>query len=148
MSDKYRFTKKELEQLDKFLEQKRELPLKTMDLNDEKSLASLGLKGGVKKSERLLNALKGYQRLVRIVPEEGHGAILQLLGEQINSACQISSMNRDEFKSRFKAIFNENEALIEEVYLNAQKKRGTILLQYMNILQNSEPHIKAARFNQ
>jgi len=133
--------------LKSFLEQNRSIDFKKFNLLDEVNTANLNWSAFDDIREKLLAHLKGYQRLIRIIPEEKEEAAFLLLKNGIHSALQICSMSRKEYMNNVSTGFSGDLKTAEKIYGNALEKRGIILLQYMNMLQKNEPHITAARFN-
>jgi len=133
--------------LKSFLEQNRSIDFKKFNLLDEVNTANLNWLAFDDIREKLLAHLKGYQRLIRIIPEEKEEAAFLLLKNGIHSALQICSMSRKEYMNNVSTGFSGDLKTAEKIYGNALEKRGIILLQYMNMLQKNEPHITAARFN-
>jgi hypothetical protein len=133
--------------LTQFLDQNRGVDFQFFNLQDEESINGLSFENLEEQKTELISLLKAFQRLIRIIPEKNRDAALVLMSEGVHSALQIAAMTRKAFMGRFASLFNDNGALADAIYKNALKKRSMILIQYMNILQNKEPHISAARFN-
>lgn len=129
-----------------FLDQNRTTDFLKVNLLSEEETRKLDFGSLAKKKDELVSLAKAYQRLIRVVPEHDRDAALALLGQGVHSALQIAKMTRKDFMGRFASLL-EDEKLADAIYQNALKKRGVILLQYMDVYQNNEPHIKAARFN-
>lgn len=92
-------------------------------------------------SQTLLPLLKAHQRLIRIIPKEHHDIAFYLLERGLHSAVQIASLS----KQHFLALTQVQPEVMTTIYTQAQIKRSQIVIQYMNQLQNNEPHVKAAR---
>lgn len=133
--------------LKQFLDQNRNVDFQFFNLQDEESINWLSFENLEEQKTELISLLKAFQRLIRIIPERNRDAALSLMNEGVHSTLQIAAMTRKAFMGRFANLFNDNGALADAIYKNALKKRSMILIQYMNILQNKEPHISAARFN-
>ena len=146
MEKKIDFSPKNIEALTKFLEQNKGVDFTTFDLSTENGIEKLNFKNLIKKKQSLLPLIKAYQRLLRIVPDREKNTALVLLEEGVHSALQITSMTRKDFVAKFLQPFGGNREFIEKIYHNALNKRSVLLIQYMNMLQNNEPHISAARF--
>lgn len=141
-------TKEELASTDnllKFLEQNTGVDFVSFNLLDEEKLASLNFKNLKRKLAEVTFQLKAYQRLLRIIPEHDHAIAISLMQQGLHSALQIAAMTRRDFLSRCKGVLDEKQA--DAIYQNALTKRSSILVQYMNTMQNKEPHITSARFN-
>ena len=139
------FTNTEL--LKQFLDQNRGVDFQFFDLRDEVSINGLNFENLTDQKTELISLLKGFQRLIRIIPEKNRDAALLLMKQGVHSALQIAAMTRRDFLGKYAGLFNDNEVLADAIYKSALKKRSMILVQYMNILQNGEPHISAARFS-
>lgn len=133
--------------LTEFLDLNRGVDFQFFNLQDEAVINGLNFENLAEQKTELISLLKAFQRLIRIIPEKNRDAALALMKEGVHSALQIAAMTRRDFMGRFAGLFNDNGALADAIYKNALKKRSMILIQYMNILQNGEPHISAARFN-
>lgn len=130
-----------------FLSQNQGVDFLVCNLQDEESLSSLNFKNLIEKKTELVFLAKAFQRLLRIIPEKNQEAALSLMNEGIHSALQIAAMTRKDFMGEFADMFHDNGKLADAIYKSALEKRSVILIQYMNILQNREPHISAARFS-
>ncbi len=100
--------------------------------------AIAGIKGLGKYPENNLPLLAAYQRLLKISPQADQRILLALLKEGIQSALQVATIPRQQFLSKFKGLFNNEEKTINQFYNNAQVIKTRILLQFMNRQQNQE----------
>jgi hypothetical protein len=146
MHKKSVFNPESINNLVKFLDQNKASDFQKLNLQSEEGITSLNFKHLTKKKEELISLSKAFQRLIRIIPEQNREAALTLLTEGVHSALQIAKMTRKEFMGKFARLLND-EKLADAIYQNALKKRGIILLQYLDVYQNNEPHIKAALFS-
>ena len=96
-------------------------------------------------SATLLPLLKAYQRLLRIIPTGYENLALPLLASGLHSAVQIASLASQQFLELTRDLVPEQPEVMEAIYRYAQLKRSQLVVQYMNILQNQEPHVRAAR---
>lgn len=135
------------ELLKQFLDQNRGVDFQFFDLRDEVNINGLNFENLTDRKTELISLLKGFQRLVRIIPEKNRDAALLFMKQGVHSALQIAAMTRRDFMGTYAGLFNDNGEMADAIYKNALKKRSMILVQYMNILQNGEPHISAARFS-
>lgn len=142
MSDLYEV--KYVETLQKLIKQNSGFDYLYSDLSLASSLENINWKGFTKNRETLVVLLKAYQRLIRIIPEGETDIAFALLELQIHSAVQIASMTKKQFSITCAAIFKGKSELLDTVYKNAECKKSRILHRYMNVLQNNEPHVKAA----
>ncbi|MFV2059528.1 MAG: hypothetical protein ACC653_02525 [Gammaproteobacteria bacterium] len=140
----------------KFLHQNNAVNFLVCDLKDEKIINKLNFKNFKRKQNEMLFQIKAYQRLLRIIPdnnqpEKQQQIALLLIQQGIHSALQIAAQTRKDFLGMCSGLFNENspvnDKLSAALYQNALEKRSVILIQYMNVLQNGEPHISASRIN-
>ena len=129
----------------KFLDQNQEVDFLTYKLNDEVSLNQLNFKNLEDKKEEITFQVKAFQRLIRIIPENDKKTALTLMSKGIHSALQIAAMTRKDFLSRCDGTLSKE--LTDKIYRNALAKRSAILVQYMNKMQNNEPHINSAKFH-
>lgn len=88
--------------------------------------------------------VKAYQRLVRLLGQNDAKVIKALLKQNIHSAVQVAAIPRQQFMQQFAGIFKD-EALMKQVYTRAMAMRSKVLIKYMNVIQNSEPHAKAVK---
>ncbi len=128
------------------------------DLQDEKIVSKFNFENFGRKKNEIVFQLKAYQRMLRIMPTkkqsenskrlENNQLVASLLLQQgIHSALQIAAMTRKDFITLCVSVFGNDQNMATIMYQNAQEKRSAILVQYMSILQNGEPHINATRFN-
>jgi hypothetical protein len=129
----------------KFLGQNRDVDFRVFDLQDEENLGRLNFTNFKRKLDEINFLIKAYQRLIRIIPDNDQQTALSLMRLGIHSSLQIAAMTRKDFMK--KCLVALEESLADTIYHNALAKRSAILVQYMNMLQNREPHISAARFN-
>ena len=146
MEHKARFNPENFTDFVKFLDQNRSTDFLKANLLSDEVTSQLDFTSLTDKKDELISLAKAYQRLIRVVPEQNREVALTLLGEGVHSALQIAKMTRKDFMGKFVSLLKD-EKLADTIYRNALKKRGVILLQYMDVYQNNEPHIKAARFN-
>ena len=131
--------------IDKFIQQNRDINLKTVSLIDADEVEGLSWKGLKKHREEILKDLQAYQRLCRIIPDEKPDIIFALLEKQVHSALQIAAIPRVQFFNTYSNIFGNDRDLIERTYQNALAVRAAIVRQYLTIKQNNEPHIKQTK---
>lgn len=135
------------ENLIKFLNQNQAVDFLIFNLQDEEIVSALNFKNLKRKQTEILFQIKAYQRLIRIIPEKNQDVALSLIQAGIHSALQIAAMTRKDFMTKCAGLFSGNDNLADVIYKNALEKRSVILIQYMNLLQNGEPHMSSARFN-
>lgn len=147
MTDKIGLNDDGVSRLKAFIALNKGINFRTFNFFNEDEPGRLIWSGIEKNREEIIGLLKGYQRLIRIIPEDKEETAFLLLKSGLHSALQICSMSRKEFMKRISENIQGDIKTAEQIYTNAQEKKGVILLQYMNMLQNSEPHISAAKFN-
>lgn len=135
------------ENLIKFIHQNDGVDFLLFNLQSEENISVLNFKNLKRKQAEVIFQIKALQRLIRIIPDNDQEVALSLMQAGIHSALQIAAMTRKDFMRRCAGLFNDNEKLSDAIYKNALAKRSAILIQYMNLLQNGEPHISSARFN-
>ena len=146
MSKKSIYSKKNLGSLAKIINNNKHVDFKTIDLQDENILNLLNMEKSTKITGELFKLLRAYQRILRIMPNEHNDWIMNLLYADISSATQIASMPRTEFIRICNEECGLSEELAKSIYKNAQAKKSELIVQYMKILQNNEPHIREAKF--
>ena len=127
-----------------FLKQNQSIDFLTFNLQDEDNLIKLNFKNLESQQIEIIFQIKAYQRLIRIIPENDTEIALTLMQQGIHSSLQIAAMTRKDFMKKCLGVLDEE--LADTIYHNALAKRSAILVQYMNLLQNREPHISSARF--
>ncbi|OJJ19152.1 hypothetical protein BKI52_20270 [marine bacterium AO1-C] len=132
-----------IEELNKFLRQNKKIDFKTFNLLNSKKLESLNW-GKVSKEDQpnILKQVKAYQRLLRLLGEHHPKIAKELLKQNLHSAVQIASIPQKKFMSDFLNVF-KNEDLMKKFYARALATRSKVLLKYMNIVQNRQPHTKS-----
>ena len=146
MKEKSVFTKKNMENLSKIINQPSGIDFRKIDLRNQDVSYRLNDKISLKITPDFLELLKAYQRLLRILPEKYKEYAIALLKSEIHSAIQISSMPINEFIKICVEKCKMTTEIAELVYRGAQAKTSEIVVQYMKSYQNNEPHIKSARF--
>lgn len=143
------FTKEKFKHLDQFFTKNPDICLRSMNLLDEKEVSTLCFDRLKKHKDELMNLLKAWQRLLKILPESQNEVtiIKNLLNKNLHSAVQIASIPKKHFLKEYGHLFNDLEEA-NTMYQNAQMVRSQIAVKYMRLKQNQEPHIKATRFRQ
>jgi len=141
------FSDENILRLKEFLSLNSGTNFKLFNLHDQVALANLDWSGFDEIKDQVLPLLFGYQRILRIMPKEREHYAFIFLKQGIHSALQIAGMTMKQYMTIAMELIPEDQKSAEEIYNGAIDKRSTVLVQYMDILQNSEPHISAARFN-
>ncbi|MBD1584497.1 hypothetical protein [Pseudoalteromonas sp. S16_S37] len=137
-----------LTSLNNFLRKNKKIDFRNINLNNEKSINEFNWQSLTDEKIPILEQLKSYQRLLRILPPKddvfGPEKIAkQLLKNDFKSALQIAEMPKKVFLSKTKSIFKD-DVLANQVYKNALFKRKVVALQYINRTQLSEPHTRSS----
>jgi hypothetical protein len=101
---------------------------------------------GAAQDAPLLAALKGYQRLLRVLPTGAEAYALPLLVAGLHSALQIAELTPHEFALRWANLFPGEAELGERVHRNAVTRRVHVSLHHVQKTELSQPHYSAARF--
>lgn len=143
-------TNVDLAGLNAFLHENESVDFRTADLNHPSSIEAFQWDSVVEEEkENLVNQLKAYQRILRVLPDDSsdpdtEAIAKELLNNGIHSALQIAGMPKKSFIKNTTKIFNDNIDLAERVYQKATLRRKTVALQYLNRMQQLEPHAQAA----
>jgi len=138
-------TNTNLEVLNKFIRKNKKVDFKTFNFLSTNSLESLNWKGiEAAEQPQVLSLVKAYQRLARLLNDDSPKVIRALLKRNIHSAIQIASTPKKQFMEDFRSIFKD-EVLMQEVYTRALAIRSQVLIKYMNVVQNGQPHTKAVK---
>lgn len=129
----------------RLLNQNKTIDPLLFDFQNEENLAQLDFTGMKKKQLKVMLSVKALQRLLRVIPDNDQELAISMMKIGLHSALQIAAMTRNDFLKKCVGLMEKE--LADSIYQNAKAKRSTILIQYMNALQNNEPHISAARFN-
>ena len=146
MSGKSKTKDKVFRHLDTFILQNEKIDFKTISPSEISASEYINWKKLSRQKEEILNQLKPYQRLLKIMPEgTTHDIIISLLEEGIHSAAQIASIPSHLFISQYLPLFGNDKDYIENFYKNCQAIRSRLLVQFMNKLQNNELHINSTK---
>ncbi|HEU4405625.1 MAG TPA: hypothetical protein VFS43_10075 [Polyangiaceae bacterium] len=94
----------------------------------------------------IVELLRAYQRLLRVLPAGEEARALPMLGAGLHSAVQIAGLPKHEFARRWAGLFPGAAALGEAVHRSAVARRSHLVLHRINAVQCNEPHYRAARF--
>lgn len=145
MAENNLFSDAQFKNLSSFLEQNPHIEIAYIDLNDAEVLAGFDWQKLAKQKDGILEILRAYQRVKKIMPELGHTTVLALLKAGLHSALQIAALPKIKFLREYAAVFGSDPAVIEQFYNNALAIRTQVLLQYMEVKQANEPHLSAAK---
>jgi len=134
----------EFKKLNAFLGKNKAVDFRKADLLHTPNIDKYNWAGLESEKESLLNQLKAYQRMLRVVPEGRDDLANALLAKGIQSSLQIVNMPKNAFVRDNLNIFDSDSILAEQVYTRAVALRKAVTLQYMARVQGAEPHTRAA----
>lgn len=135
----------QLKNLTSFLEKNQHINFAHADLSNPEVVAGFDWQKFKNQKEEVLDALRAYQRLKKIMPELSQNTAIALLKAGIHSALQIAALPKIKFLHDYAPLFGENPEAIEQFYNQALAIRTQILLQYMEVKQANEPHASTAK---
>lgn len=139
------FSEAQLKNLSSFIASNKNVEFVHADLSNADVVGGFDWQKLKDQKKEVLDILRAYQRLKKIMPELSYNTTLALLKAGIHSALQIAAFPRVKFLNDYAALFGEEPAMVEKFYNQALAIRTQILLQYMDIKQANEPHVSAAR---
>lgn len=139
-----RFTRRVVRILMQVVMQNLHLDFLTLDFAKSENCNAVRLHGISIDRGTIIEQLKAYQRIKRITEGLDGDVEWSLLERNITSATQIAGMTKGGFVNAVSDCRGMSKETAEMVYRRALAKRSEILPQYMNLIQNNEPHIKQA----
>ncbi len=141
-------TSVDLRKFNAFLRKNQRIDFKETDLQNQTVVEGFEWNCTEEEKKNMLVHVKGYQRLLRVLPEDEKGLDVdkiakEFLKMQIHSAVQIADMGKKEFLKKIKNLFKEKETLAEQIFQRALAIRKVLVLKYLNHMQQLEPHTKA-----
>ncbi|TQV85944.1 hypothetical protein [Aliikangiella coralliicola] len=136
-----------LKDLNRLLRKNKSIDFRTHDFLRQISIDQLNWKGLEDEKNNLIPQLKAYQRMLRIVPEDDTDIAKELLEMGISSSLQIAEMGKKMFIEDSEKAFRKKPELAQDVYQKALTLRKLLALQYIDQIQRSEAHSKAAGLN-
>lgn len=133
--------KTNLEKLKVFLKNNEEVDFRKADLLHTPNLKKykwIEFKDEDEKT-RVLNLLKAYQRMLRIVPNGRNDVAMMLLEGGFQSSVQIVNTP----KKAFLKFFQDDPELGKNVLKRAMAVRKIVTLQYIARLEQAQPHTRA-----
>ena len=134
--------KVDLKKLNAFLRKNKQIDFRTAGLLHAADIDQYKWTGFEDEKESLIDRLKAYQRMLRIVPQDREDLAKKLLENGIQSSLQIASTPKKVFIQNNLKLFDNNRALAEQVYLHAIAMRKAVTLQYIARVQQAEPHVR------
>ena len=90
------------------------------------------------KSKKLLQA---YQRLAKLLPSPDTETVICLLEEGLHSALAVVKIPKEKFLAQYGSRFEAAGFDADAFYENAVSVKTSVLLEYMRMRQQGEPHI-------
>ena len=133
-----------LKSLNAFLRKNKTIDFRTADLLHVQNIDAYRWSGLEDEKESIVEQLKAYQRLLRIVPLDREDLAKDLLKSGLRSSLQIASTPKNIFIQNNLKIFDGDRALAEKTYLRALTIRKAVALQHIAQRQRAEPYTRAA----
>ncbi len=136
----------DLRKLDAFLEKNKKIDFRTADLLHTPNVDQYQWDEFKDEKDSLINQLKAYQRMLRVVPENRQELAKELLKSGIQSSLQIAGTPKKAFIQDNLELFDNDAAIAEQVHMRAIALRKAVALQYIAQVQQTEPHIRMTSF--
>lgn len=130
--------------LNAFLEKNKNVDFRIADLLHQGSIDALQWAGFEDKKDDLIDSLKAYQRMLRVVPPDRDDLAQKLLENGFQSSLQIANTPKKVFIKNTLELFDNNRAIAENVYIRSIAIRKAIALQYIDRVQQTEAHVRLA----
>lgn len=117
--------------LDQWITQNKKVNLRTVVLKESADLDKLNWKNLEQVKPEVIQELKAYQRLMKILPEKNHKLIMKLLDVNIHSAIQVASMSKQEFLTSYSKIFNSKKITAEMFYNRSLAIKTKLMLNHV-----------------
>ena len=139
--------KVDLNLLNSFLIENKEIDFRTADFLHPSNISQYKWAKFEEQKESLIDGLKAYQRMLRVVPEGREDLAQKLLEKGIKSSRQIANMPKETFIQNNLKLFDDKDdaaarQLARRVYMNAVSLREAVILQYITRAQQAEPHVR------
>ena len=139
--------------LKRFLAKNSDVDFSKMNLLsiEENEDVLLRIKKSRIKDESLVKSLQAFQRILRLMDannEKNADIALALIENNIHSAFQIAAFPLAQFIAKWQSIIPESLGTVadaQSLYNRAIIRKCQISVDYMKRLQNSEPHVLAAK---
>ncbi len=138
MAKPHTVTNSSLRALGTFLDANAAIDPSELDLFDERTLAGFAWPEVEVSRDQLVESLRAYQRLLRVVPRANRTLLFALLERGIGSAVHIAAIPRARFLSELSQPFGGDTAWMSEVHDAALARRSALLLRYVQTRQNLE----------
>ncbi|MBE7383697.1 MAG: hypothetical protein F6J95_020040 [Leptolyngbya sp. SIO1E4] len=130
-----------IKNLKSFLRKNKKVDFRTADLLHSSNLDTYKWTGLEDDKESLIEQLKAYQRLLRVVPDGQENLAQKLLESGIQSSLQIANTPKKVFIQDNLKTFGNDRTLAQKVYKRAVAVRKVVALQYMARVQQTGAHI-------
>jgi len=127
-----------LQDLGRLLEANPEVDLIQLDLTTSEGPASLRWPSLDHGRDEVLEALLGYQRLLRTVPRAPASLVMALLGRGLHSAVHIAAMAQARFVEEYAELFAGDREWAREAHEAALARRAELTLHYLRARQGLE----------
>lgn len=127
-----------LDALQALLDANPKLDLRTLDRSDEDALARLSWPDATLDRGALLEQLRGYQRLLRLLPDDDRPLLLALLQRGIRSALHLAAIPRARFLDEFWQVFAGDLPRMRAVHEAALARRSELALHYLRNRQTPD----------
>jgi hypothetical protein len=125
-----------------FVGQNKKLDIRTADFLNHTTIASYNWAYLKNHQAEVIDELKKWQRVTRLLPENKKRIAAKLLKKGIHSAHQIASISRQTFLNDYEKVFGGDHELMVQVHDKARAIRSQIVLKYAEYVQSREPHFK------
>ncbi len=134
----------DFQKLNDFLKENEDVDFRKADLLHTSNIDKYKWPGRENEKGSLLNQLKAYQRMLRVVPNGREDLAKKLLGNGFHSSLQIANTPKKRFIQNNLKICDNDGVLAEQVYKRALAVRKVVTLQYVARTQQAEPHARIA----
>lgn len=147
MKDNKKAVESILDQLLVFLNINKEKNIVTADFKDESAIGAFSWVKPEQDTKDLLKQLQAYQRISKLLPKQEDELVISLLKDGLNSALSIANIPKDKFMASYGPLFEKAALSVSAFYDNASTVKANVLLEYMRIKQQAEPHISQTNLN-
>ena len=120
----------------------------TANLVSGSALDALDWRGLSSRRDALVDELRAYQRLARLLPAPAPALIFALLAAGVRSAIQVATMSRAELERLLGPHTGGDARLCQQVQANAQAIRSRVALRYVRSCQLHDRNLPRTIHNQ
>ena len=131
-----KWTARDTTSLIKLLNKNNNIDFAKVSLKNVKVVANL--KGLKAKSERDLQLLTAYQRLLKIAPQTELDTLVQLLKDGLQSAIQIADLPQHDFIKKYSPLFANDTNITIQFHESAKAIKTKVLIEFMNRKQSKQ----------